>query len=166
MYKAESTLSLIYLCPNSEARQGSFFRSEDWKIMSILRFIFRKDHSSAHWGLRTSSQSWSWSHFPKAWPSPWTWWWPLLSTCQPPYSKQSARVQTLVVCCATVRQSGRAYCLRALLLLYLKISSALTNKFWHSFFVVTIKVAMLFLKCKLIGICWRLEPEDLENRLS
>jgi len=46
---------------------------------------------------------------------PMAWWWPLMTTCLSPYSKESAgfRLQWYVV--EIARKSGRAFCQRALL---------------------------------------------------
>lgn len=84
MYKAESTLAWICLYPTSKGSQGRFFSSESQRVMSISWYIFRKDHASAHWGLRTSGLAWTLAavlqDIATTLSRPMAWRWSLLST--------------------------------------------------------------------------------------
>lgn len=135
MYKAESTLAWICLYPTSKGSQGRFFSSESERVMSISWYIFRKDHASAHWGLRTSGLAWTLAAVLQGTATtlsrPMAWRWSLLSTCLPPHSKETAGFGLQWYVTETARKSGRAFCQRALFLFYLKISIAITSKFWH-----------------------------------
>lgn len=110
------------------AREARFFQK--WWLEGdecIVRFAFRKDHASAHWGLRPSGLSWRLTALLQSaaitLSREMAWWWPhCILTAR---RVQDFELQWYVV--ETARTSERAFCLRALFLLENLISLTKPN---------------------------------------
>lgn len=89
----------VFILLAREAREGFLQKSWLEGDECIIRFAFRKDHASAHWGLRPSGLAWRLTALLQSaaitLSREMAWWWP-----QPPsYSKGSAGFWTPMVCC-------------------------------------------------------------------